>query len=72
MENKLSSTVDASSNLVERLEQLLQSASHSLDASAGKQVQEVQKKIDELDQKGLLKRQSFSGPSISDFYLLLL
>ena len=71
MENLFSYTVDASSDVPSRVQNVLGEEAASIGADGMRQIEEVQKKIDELSQKGLLMRQEYRAATDADFYRLL-
>jgi hypothetical protein len=72
MEDQTSCTADASSNVVSRLSEALDRAQKGLERVASSQIEEVQAKIDELKEQGLLKRQQYAAATDADFQRILL
>lgn len=67
MKQDFSYTVDATSELAKQLQKAVDSAEKSIDTCRAKKLQEVQKKVDDLKSRGLLKKQEYVSVSTSDF-----
>ncbi|MGI9345861.1 MAG: hypothetical protein ACR2PW_06320 [Gammaproteobacteria bacterium] len=68
MKQKSSYTVAASSDLAKKLKKVIDdSATRSIDTGRAHKLQEVQRKINDLRSRGLLKKQEYFSASTSDF-----
>lgn len=67
MTTKFSYTVDATSNLVERLSSALKEEKRVIDMARLSRLQEVQKKVESLKERGLLNRQEYVSVTTSEF-----
>ena len=67
MKQDFSYTVDATSDLMDRLEVALNTAEKSVNNTRAKKLQEIQKRIDDFKSRGLLKKQEYVSVSTSEF-----
>ena len=67
MNTKYSCTADVTSDIGRRVEVVLVGGLGKVDDIGAKQISDVQSKIEELKQQGLLKRQEYAAASNSDF-----
>ena len=72
MITKHSCTADASSDVVGRLNKAIDDARNAPNSAGSNQVDEAQKKIDELRRDGLLKRQEYAAATHTDFRKLFI
>lgn len=67
MDIKHTCTADATSDVAQRLNDAVRNAEGNLGHVRINQLRSVQKKVDELKQRGLLKRQEFAAATRADF-----
>jgi hypothetical protein len=67
MTQEFSYTADAISGVVNKLGSALEKTTKSLETKRAKNLQEIQKRIDDLKSRGLLKKQEYVSFSTSDF-----
>jgi hypothetical protein len=72
MATKVSYTADATSDVLGRLEKAVQDAQKTISPDRLKQLSEVQKKVEDLSRRGLLKRQEYAAATTADFQKLFM
>ena len=71
MKRDFSYTADATSKVSERLGELMKDQTRRLDSTRIERLERVQKKVDSLNSKGLLRKQKYVSVSTADFERLI-
>lgn len=72
MHTKVFYTADATSDVPSRLERAVQDARNRSGHARMRQLDEVQKRVEQLRQRGFLKRQEYAAPTTADFQKLFM
>jgi hypothetical protein len=67
MISSTSSTVDASSDIDARVVDAIKKASSGLSQERTRRLEELRRRVERLDKRGLLKKQTYSSSSAADF-----
>lgn len=72
MTTKVSCTVDATSDVADRLNKAIRDARDRVGRSRSEKLTELQGKVEELKKRGLLKRQEYAAANTADFQKLFM
>ena len=72
MTTQVSYTVDATSDVADRLNRAIRDARDRVDRSRLDKLSEVQGKVEELKKRGLLKKQEYAAAKAADFQKLFM